>query len=180
MVKSRLISMHCSFLFLLNIIWGCLFCFGSRRCADHLGAPDWKNEKHKENALYFQNIDRGPRNGPRNGHDLCWLLRDVFKSYREEIDEFVKYMAQPYKIPVLKKNDRAKIRTKTWKWDFDRKKKRSFLYVNIKNTYSTDILRSLYDQGTPDRSRWVQEAGNTFLAQIRLLRIGQNWLEQNT
>ena len=51
---------------------------------------------------------------------------------------------------------------------------------NMGGTYSTDILRSLYDQGVPDRSRWVQEAGNTFLAQIRLLRIGQNWLEKNT
>ena len=78
-----------------------------------LGPPIEKKRKHKENALYFQNIDRGARIEARNGHDLCWLLRDVFKSYREEIDEFVKYMAQPYKIPVLKKNDRAKIRTKT-------------------------------------------------------------------
>ena len=27
----------------------------------------------------------------------------MLQSYREEIDEFVKYMAQPYKFPVLKK-----------------------------------------------------------------------------
>ena len=33
-------------------------------------------------------------------------------------------------------------------------------------TYYTDIQRSLYDQGVPDRSRWVQEAGNKVLAQI--------------
>ena len=33
-------------------------------------------------------------------------------------------------------------------------------------TYSTDILRSLYDQGTPDRDKYLQEAGNKLLAEI--------------
>jgi len=92
---------------------GVYFVWGQDVARIKKGPPIEKNEKHKENALYFQDIDRGPLFDTRNGHDLCWLLRDVFKSYREEIDEFVKYMAQPYKIPHLKKNDRAKIRTKT-------------------------------------------------------------------
>ena len=43
--------------------------------------------------------------------DLCQILRNVLQSYREEIDEFVKYIAQPHKIPVLKTNNRSKIRT---------------------------------------------------------------------
>ena len=37
---------------------------------------------------------------------------------------------------------------------------------NMGGTYYPDIQRSLYDQGVPDRSRWVQEAGNIVLVQI--------------
>ena len=33
-------------------------------------------------------------------------------------------------------------------------------------TYYPDIQRSLYDKGVPDRSRWVQEAGNIVLVEI--------------
>ena len=33
-------------------------------------------------------------------------------------------------------------------------------------TYSTDILGNLYDQGTPERVKYLQEAGNKLLAQI--------------
>ena len=43
---------------------------------------------------------------------------------------------------------------------------------NMGGMYYPDIQRSLYDQGVPDRSRWVQEAGNIVLVEIRLLRIG--------
>ena len=38
---------------------------------------------------------------------------------------------------------------------------------NMGGTYYPDIQRSLYDQGVPDRSRWVQEAGkNSVLSEI--------------
>ena len=46
------------------------------------------------------------------------------------------------------------------------------LNLNMGGTYYPDIQRSLYDQRVPDRSRWVQEAGNIVLVEIRLLRIG--------
>ena len=52
-------------------------------------------------------------------------------------------------------------------------KTNSFFHnFNMGGTYSTTGKRSLYDQGVPERVRWVQEAGNMFLAQVRLLRIG--------
>ena len=47
---------------------------------------------------------------------------------------------------------------------------RSFHKINMGGTYSTNFWSSLYDQGTPELVRWVQEAGNMFLAQIRVLR----------
>ena len=70
---------------------GVYFVWGQDVARIKKGPPIEKNEKPKENVLYFLNVDRGPLFDTRNGHDLCWLLRDVLKSYREEIHEFVKY-----------------------------------------------------------------------------------------
>ena len=36
---------------------------------------------------------------------------------------------------------------------------------NMGRTYSCDILRKLYYQGTPERSKWVQEAGKKVFEQ---------------
>ena len=54
-------------------------------------------------------------------------------------------------------------------WDLA-KKWYLFHNFNIGRLLDTKIFSSLYDQGTPERSRGVQEAGNMFLAQIRVLR----------
>ena len=88
---------------------GVYFVWGQDVARIKKGPPIEKNKKHKENALYFQNIDRGALIDTRNGHDLCWLLRDVFKSYREEIDEFVKCMTQPYRNSLLNDFDKTKM-----------------------------------------------------------------------
>ena len=47
-----------------------------------------------------------------------------------------------------------------------KKKVGSFHNFNIGRLYSTDFFRSLYDLATPERSKWVQEAGKIVLAQI--------------
>ena len=70
------------------------------------------------------------------------------------------WWALPWKMRWEKKRDLEK------KWDI-------FLKSNMRGTYSNTGKRSLYDQGVPERSRWVQEVGNMFLAKIRLLRTGQ-------
>ena len=75
-------------------------------------------------------------------------------------------MAQPYKNPVLKKMIEPRYGQKPENEILRKKEVGVPLNFNMGGTYYPDIQRSLYDQGVPDRSRWVQEAGNTFLAQI--------------
>ena len=79
------------------------------------------------------------------------------------------YPENPKKKVALVGPDR-KEEVRHEKLDFDKKKVRSFHNFNIGRLLDTKIFSSLYDQGTPERSRGVQEAGNMFLAQIRVLR----------
>ena len=50
----------------------------------------------------------------------------------------------------------------------DLAKKSGIFFISLTlEDFSARILgSSLYDQGTPERSKWVQEAGKIFLAQI--------------
>ena len=52
------------------------------------------------------------------------------------------------------------------KSEISKKKGDLFHNFNMGGTYYPDIQRSLYDQGVPDRSRSVQEAGNIVEVQI--------------
>ena len=52
------------------------------------------------------------------------------------------------------------------KHDFLKNKWCFFHNFNIGRLFSTDIFSSLYDLGTPERSKWVQEAGNPLLVEI--------------
>ena len=72
----------------------------------------------------------------------------MLQSYSEEIDEFVKYIAQPYKFPVWKKMIEPRYGQQPENEILREKKKVGVPHnFNMGGTYYPDIQRSLYDQG---------------------------------
>ena len=78
-------------------IWQCLFCFWFKTFPHHQSFARTTFGKLSQRPIELEEFSEKGRSLDFGDTPLCWLSRDVLQSYREEVREKLKCVAEPYK-----------------------------------------------------------------------------------